>query len=256
MGNKLVTTESFIKRAINTHGNKYEYDKTIYSGSKNLLIIKCKKHGYFGQLPHNHLKGKGCVKCRIEKSAEKYMYSQDKVIDKFKSVHGDRYDYSLVNYTGCKNKVTIICKIHGEFSQDAAAHTAGKGCDLCARQTLNYRKSDYIDLCKNKHNGKSNFYVLRMREDDGTIFYKIGITVQKLKYRYRSKDMPYDYEVVTLINADAESVFNTELEIKRIMLNSTYSPEKKFAGSRYECFSHIPDKVYEMIDSLVLSKNE
>lgn len=256
MGGKRVTTQSFIQRAKAVHGDKYTYNECVYSGYKNNLIITCKKHGNFTQLPYNHLKGKGCMNCRLEKASKRYMYSQEDVIRKFKEVHGDRYDYSLVKYTGSKNKIRIICKIHGEFSQDADAHTVGKGCDVCARQTLNYRKSDYIDLCKNKHNGKSNFYVLKIHEDDGTIFYKIGITVQKLKYRYRSKDMPYDYEVVKLINADAENVFNTELEIKRIMLNNTYSPKKKFAGSRYECFSHIPDRVYEMIDSLVLSENE
>lgn len=251
MGGKRVTTESFTERAIKVHGEKYNYDKCIYYSAKENLIITCRKHGDFNQLPFNHLKGKGCMKCRLEKASKKYMFSQEEVISRFKEIHGNRYDYSIVEYNGSKNKIKIICNIHGEFEQYADAHAVGKGCDLCARQTLNYRKSDYIDLCKNKHNGKSNFYVLKMREDDGTVFYKIGITVQKLKYRYRSKDMPYDYEVVRLINADAEHVFDTELKIKSLMLNEIYTPVNKFAGSRYECFSHIPDEIYKVIDFLV-----
>lgn len=251
MGGKKVTTESFIQRAITVHSNRYEYDKCEYLGSKENLKIKCKKHGYFNQLPYNHLKGKGCMKCRLEDASLRYMYSQEEAIDKFRKAHGDRYDYSLVEYTGAKKKVTIICRIHGEFKQEANAHTVGKGCDICARQTLNYRKTDYVNMCNEKHNGKSNFYILKIKEENGIEFYKIGITVQSLNHRYRSKDMPYKYEVIRFINANAESVFNLELSIKKKLLKKTYKPKVKFAGSRYECFSHIPDEIYKMIDSLV-----
>ena len=38
-------------------------------------------------------------------------------IAKAKAVHGDKYDYSKVNYVKNTTKVTIICKIHGEFEQ-------------------------------------------------------------------------------------------------------------------------------------------
>lgn len=251
MGGKRVTTESFIERAFYTHGNRYLYDLTKYNGAKDKLIITCRTHGNFEQLPYNHLKGKGCMKCRLEDSSKKYMHSQDKVISKFKEKHGDFYDYSMVEYSGAKNKIKIICPNHGVFEQEANAHTVGKGCDQCARQTLNYRKSDYVKKCQDKYDGKSNFYVLKMQDINGMSFYKIGITVQKLKSRYRSKDMPYKYDVVRFVHADAEKVFNLELEIKKMMLDKTYTPVNDFAGSRYECFTHIPDKIFEMIDSLV-----
>lgn len=251
MGGKRVTTEKFIERSVEIHGDTYGYDKSIYAGSKDRIIIKCKKHGYFEQLPYNHLKGKGCPKCAIENSSIRYMHSNEEVLRKFKKVHGDRYDYSLVEYNGCKNKVKIICKSHGIFKQDANAHAVGKGCDKCARQVLNYRKSDYVELCNRNHNGKSNFYILEMKEDNDQSFFKIGITTQKLKYRYRKNDMPYNYKIVRLINADAEKVFNVELSIKKLMLNEVYKPQKSFAGSRYECFTHIPDNIFEMIDCLV-----
>lgn len=32
-----------------------------------------------------------------------------------KNTHGDKYDYSKVEYTTNKDKVCIICPIHGEF---------------------------------------------------------------------------------------------------------------------------------------------
>jgi hypothetical protein len=43
----------------------------------------------------------------------------------------DRYDYSLVNYTGFNDKVVIVCKVHGEFTQTPSAHTKGQGCPTC-----------------------------------------------------------------------------------------------------------------------------
>lgn len=43
------------------------------------------------------------------------MYTQDEVIDGFRKVHGDRYDYSLVKYVNNITPVDIICKIHGVF---------------------------------------------------------------------------------------------------------------------------------------------
>ena len=54
------------------------------------------------------------------------------IIDRFKSVHGDLYDYSLVNYINDSTKVTIICKIHGSFKQTPGSHYRNKqGCRLC-----------------------------------------------------------------------------------------------------------------------------
>lgn len=49
------------------------------------------------------------------------------------ATHGDRYDYSLVNYRGCRAPVTIICKKHGQFEQKPFIHIGGHGCPLCAR---------------------------------------------------------------------------------------------------------------------------
>lgn len=46
-------------------------------------------------------------------------------------VHGDKYDYSKVEYKGCNTDVLIICPIHGEFSQTPTHHLLGCGCKRC-----------------------------------------------------------------------------------------------------------------------------
>ena len=53
-------------------------------------------------------------------------------IDEFKSVHGDRYEYSKVEYVNRKTKVIIVCREHGEFMQYSGHHANGSGCPKCA----------------------------------------------------------------------------------------------------------------------------
>lgn len=48
-------------------------------------------------------------------------------------VHGDKYDYSLVEYNNSKKKVKIICKYHGVFTQSPNTHLGGHGCPRCAQ---------------------------------------------------------------------------------------------------------------------------
>jgi len=52
-------------------------------------------------------------------------------ISKAKAVHGDKYEYSQVAYTGSHNKVEILCPVHGKFMQDASYHLSGNGCVRC-----------------------------------------------------------------------------------------------------------------------------
>ena len=50
------------------------------------------------------------------------------------AVHGERYDYSESVYTGCRGKITVICRVHGRFSQRAGNHLNGSGCPSCYRE--------------------------------------------------------------------------------------------------------------------------
>lgn len=58
--------------------------------------------------------------------------SFEQFVQRAQCVHGDRYDYSNVEYKGNKTKVRISCPEHGEFLQDPSNHFAGKGCPACA----------------------------------------------------------------------------------------------------------------------------
>ena len=62
------------------------------------------------------------------------LHSTPKFIQKAIKKHGNKFDYSKVEYTGSHNKVCIICPEHGEFYQKATNHLTGNGCKKCAHQ--------------------------------------------------------------------------------------------------------------------------
>jgi hypothetical protein len=160
---KKLTTEEFIEKAKQKHGEYYDYSKVEYNGTHEKVCIICPKHGEFWQTPHNHLlRNGGCIQCQHENQT----YTQNEIIDKFKQKHGGRYDYSKVEYKGISNKVCIICPKHGEFWQTPHEHIRGCGCPLCANNikltTEEFIKKakqiheEYYDYSKVEYNGSHN----------------------------------------------------------------------------------------------------
>ena len=121
-----LTTKEFIAKAKAVHGDRYDYSKVEYVDSKTEVCIICSEHGEFWQKPKNHLSGYGCPIC----SGRKKMRTID-FINRAKSVHGDKYDYSKTEYKGNSEKVCIFCPEHGEFWQRANNHLKGVGCPKC-----------------------------------------------------------------------------------------------------------------------------
>jgi hypothetical protein len=120
------TTENFITEATKKHGDKYDYSLVNYVNAKTKVKIICPIHGEFEQTPRYHISGMNCQKCSGVYMDTNYF------IEKANKKHGDKYDYSLVNYVNAKTKVKIICPIHGEFKQRPKDHLLGKGCQKCS----------------------------------------------------------------------------------------------------------------------------
>lgn len=129
-----LTTEQFIEKAREKHGNKYDYSKVEYVNQLIPVTIICPEHGEFMQLPSNHMKGEGCYKCGREVTKKSRKLSVETIIERFKLAHGEYYDYSLITRS-YKNmsKVPIICPKHGIFYQLLVNHFHGEGCPICRR---------------------------------------------------------------------------------------------------------------------------
>lgn len=138
------TTDSFISKSNEIHNRKYDYSKTIFKSTRDEVIITCPIHGDFKQTANAHLRGFGCDKCKHDKAFNSTLKSRrDKFIDNSLRIHGDRYDYSHVDYKNNVTPVEIICKIHGSFWQTPRDHINGCGCKLCSR-SIDKRKLDFI----------------------------------------------------------------------------------------------------------------
>jgi very-short-patch-repair endonuclease len=130
---KKYDTQKFIKKAIEIHGDKYDYSLVDYKDSQKKVKIICPEHGEFEQKPNTHLNGSGCFKCGQNTCRKSKIYNYD-FIKKAKDIHGDKYDYSLVDYCGINECVDIICDIHGIFKQTPHSHIKGSGCSKCGNQ--------------------------------------------------------------------------------------------------------------------------
>ena len=132
-GNHKLDKEEFIKKAREVHGDKYDYSKVELTGNnKSYVIITCKEHGDFKQKINCHLTGDGCPKC-----SKKHRYTTEEFVEEAKKIHGDKYDYSKVNYINNHTKVCIICPKHGEFWIKPNNHLSSKqGCPICINSRL------------------------------------------------------------------------------------------------------------------------
>lgn len=127
--------DSFIKSAIKVHGEKYDYSLVQYVRSNKKVTIICRSCGLqFDQTPNNHLSGQGCHECAElarKQAASKRKKTTEKFIEDARAVHGNKYDYSITNYTGAHEDIQYLCQKHGVITQKATNHLFW-GCQYCA----------------------------------------------------------------------------------------------------------------------------
>lgn len=152
---RCLTNTKFIEKAKAVHGDRYDYSLVEYKKNSINVIIICKEHGEFRQLPNNHIKGSGCRKCSSIHTTEEF-------IAKARLTHKDTYDYFCSVYEGALKKIAISCSTHGIFNQIPSIHIFGQGCPKCFgtniltteefkhrsnivhNQKYDYSKSEYV----------------------------------------------------------------------------------------------------------------
>jgi hypothetical protein len=156
-----IARETFVEKAKQVHGDKYDYSKVNYTKTSEKVTIVCPKHGDFYITPNSHLNGQGCKKCGIERTHDLQRKTTEQFIDEAKKVHGDKYDYSKVKYINEKTNVTIICPIHGEFSQTPGKHLFGHGCQKCgidkSSKKQGFSNEQFIEKAKQVHGDKYDY---------------------------------------------------------------------------------------------------
>ena len=240
----------FVTKADKIHGENYDYSLVEYIKSSIKVKIICPTHGEFEQIPYSHLSGKGCPKCKGDKSRILNQSNTEEFLTKANLIHGAKFDYSLVDYKNARIKVKIICPIHGVFEQTPNNHLSRRGCPKCKgdkQRILNTQK-----WCENYDTG--TLYLLRCFNDIEE-FLKIGVTSRNINERYSNKIlMPYDYEILYEFNGDSIIVSDLEQYIKSNFIY--YKPNIYFGGATTETL-HISQQnlILEYIKRNSTSKN-
>lgn len=151
---KIITQQQFIEKCKTVHGDTYDLSQVRYVNMRQSIEVRCKVHGSFYPTPVNFVHGgTGCPKC-AGRDAD--------WVERFRSVHGDEYDYSQFDYKDYKEPATVICKTHGAFMQTPDNHYRGKqGCPACKGKKIQQSKQmpflEFVRRANLKHKNQFTY---------------------------------------------------------------------------------------------------
>ena len=161
------TTEQFIDKAQFVWSDAFDYSKVEYEHRETSITITCRYHNEeFTITPRVHIQsnmGGGCPKCIEEKIIKDRQMSVEQIIKKAKEVHGDAYDYSLVEQPkNSQQNITVTCKTcNTSFPTMVCNHISKDrrgGCPTCRYQKSSESNrsntEEFIKRSKNIHNNK------------------------------------------------------------------------------------------------------
>ena len=188
------SVDKFIKRAKEKYNNKYDYSKVVFKNMNTKVCIICPEHGEFWQTPYSHLKGKiGCKKCVDIWDSRGRVTTKD-IIEHFKSIHGDKYDYSKVKYINARTNVTIVCPIHGEF--DILPYNfINRGCSKCNKEN---NKKEKLERIKKEKEIKT--YIKKVEQEKRKEDIRVSKEKEFIKKSIITHGIKYDYSKVNYVN--------------------------------------------------------
>lgn len=254
---KQLTTASFVQKAIAVHKGIYTYDNVQYINSTTKVAITCPIHGDFMQTPNNHLSGMGCQSCAKITTQRKQALPQHLFISRAKSIHGNRYEYSRVQYVNSKIPVEIVCPDHGVFLQSPGNHThktIPQGCPTCSSINSRYKNGWTYTEWESAGINSSYFdgfklYIVRCWSENEQ-FIKIGKTYRELHSRFKPSCIPYEWELLKLKEGSAKYISELECTLHTSIKTHSYIPIKSFGG-QYECYTIASlDEITQIMETL------
>ncbi len=227
-------TSAFVEEAKKIHGVKYNYSQVEYKNANDKVTLICPDHGSFEVFPNHHLRGVSCKICADESKTT----SLREFINKSVLLHGERYDYSAVNYENNNTAVKIGCPDHGIFEQLPRSHasSAAHGCFICNKVSF----WDLSTLSSEQLAEMNGVYIFIMEERiTGNQIVKVGIS-KNIKRRCKEIEWgtnntymvrPLAYHPQILLEA-----IKVETSVHQKLACYSEQPIVSFAGET-ECFT-------------------
>lgn len=157
-GSIRLTADIFVERALQAHGDRYDYSQVVYINNRERVTILCAAHGGFTQSPNKHMAGRGCPTCAVNIRVDARRVPEVEFLERAREVHGDTYDYSQIEYKDAKTLIVIRCLKHGLFLQEPTSHMSGTGCAKCAG-VAKKTTAEFIEEAKVVHGNKYDYSV-------------------------------------------------------------------------------------------------
>ena len=162
---KKLTTEEFIRKAIELHGDKYDYSLVDFKNVRGKIKI-IHKDIIYEQFAYAHLQGKSPEKAPFK-------ITNDEFIKRSMKVHGDMFDYSLVDCDGSHTKIKIIYngKVYHQILNDHIRGNIPRGITVDSKgvreilnflddKKINYKREYFYKDCKNINYLRFDFYLI------------------------------------------------------------------------------------------------
>lgn len=167
-------TESFVSKAREKYGDKYDYSLVVYKDCDTNVDIIChckdedgNEHGVFTTTPYGHLHGSECRFCKGNPKMTKELF-----IKRARKIHGDAYDYEKVEYKDPFTDVLIFCRKHqAYFNQAPHHHLNGHGCPICSMSLMERHLKTLFDEAGLTYETQKKFDWLKYKRKMSLDFY-------------------------------------------------------------------------------------
>ena len=111
--------------------------------------------------PWKLLAGTGCPSCGLERRHDSRRLKKDDVLSRLKNVHGDSLRFRIDEYENIRQKISVSCRLHGNFRSSIGNLFAGRGCPKCSRartaKSRSLSNDDWIKKAKAVHGTRYNY---------------------------------------------------------------------------------------------------
>jgi len=175
--------------------------------------------------------------------------NKEMFIEKAKNKHGDKYDYSLVEYINSVLKVKIICPEHGVFEQIPNNHLRGFNCLECSYEHKSKitKSVDYLSKFNKIHNNKYDYSLVEYINNKTKVRIicpNHGVFEQRPDMHIRSNGCPTCAGNIKLKSTEfierSNSIHNNKYDYSLVEYKDSHS-KIKIICKKHGVFTQIPN---------------